>query len=323
MVGARERLEQARAAHAARGAVGRSSRAPGEAPNAAPTARLDQRPNCPVSPVSPAVEPGLARDIGSAAPPGGHVAPAKPSSAWSLRAGLAAEDDAFESGEAEDEAIAQAEASVAQLRPTTSWAMASGAGPASARRGSTRGEAAEDELEDLPPDPAWEDDRLPAGSRFTHEQWQQAREGERFVVFEIHNGGGQEVLLQVPRAPEPTVRRRQIRGKWVEESIPADPAVLDKALDPVSTMVLDGCLLLGPGSVATHPRAIAQKVRLATGDADLGVWEYRLIRPMSHWQTCPWMFGAGTAKLAYGRAAVESTAREAVDGDSARPRPRG
>lgn len=131
----------------------------------------------------------------------------------------------------------------------------------------------------LPADPPWDHPDLPAGSRFSQEEWDQARENGRYHVFEVHVSA-QAGLVQIEKAPVPTKRRQVVDGKIVERVVAAPS---EGFIDPVTAEILDGCLLIGPKGKTDYPRAATG--RLVYKHPELGDWVYRIIRPTAQAQT--------------------------------------
>jgi transcriptional regulator with XRE-family HTH domain len=125
----------------------------------------------------------------------------------------------------------------------------------------------------LPEDPPWDQPALPAGSRFSEEEWEQAREKGKYHVFEVHVAS-EAGLVQVEKAP-PSKRSKQVVDGKIVERVEAAPA--DGFIDAVTAEILDGCLLIGPKGQTNYPRAATG--RLVYKHPELGDWVYRIIRP--------------------------------------------
>lgn len=132
-------------------------------------------------------------------------------------------------------------------------------------------------------DPAWEERSIPAGSQFSLAEWNAARDLGDFVVFELRSGS-QGALVQVPRAPTVSQSPQKVivNGKVGTE------ADVGSEIDPYSTeymcpltaILVESCLLLGPKATTTHPAAATSlyTVRMPDGKD----WQYRVVRPPAH-----------------------------------------
>lgn len=106
------------------------------------------------------------------------------------------------------------------------------------------------------------DDRLPVGSAFSWQQWDEARDGDANIVFEVHNDAGNSALLAWPRE---TMSRT------------------------VEAFLFDGCLLLAPRAPHPYPDAVCGEVKLKNVEYP---WTYRVVRPQAHRKDLFFMFGA-------------------------------
>lgn len=142
-------------------------------------------------------------------------------------------------------------------------------------------------------DPPWDCADIPAGSNYTLQQWTDARASGLFTVFEVRNGG-ESVLLTLPKRPQGTttrvVRDRKL-ATFTETITPPTEEECKGTLDPYFATTCDGCLLLAPSAVTTHPGAISGELEFRTGDAALKTMAYRIVRPESHRETLHWLYG--------------------------------
>jgi hypothetical protein len=129
------------------------------------------------------------------------------------------------------------------------------------------------------PAPAWLEERLPAGSAYSWEQWEEAREGGANIVLEVHNVVGESTLVAWPRTKETSA---------------------------FETLLFEGCLLLAPRSPHAYPDAICGELKLKNVQFP---WTYRVVRPQSHRKDLFFMFGArGTADFNPTQATLRATA---------------
>lgn len=142
-------------------------------------------------------------------------------------------------------------------------------------------------------DPPWDCADIPAGSSYSLQQWADARASGRYTVFEVRNGA-ESVLLTLPKRPQGTTTR-VVKDKklatFVEKVTPPTEEECKGTLDPLFAMTWDGCLLLAPSAVTTHPGAISGELEFRTGDDALKSMTYRIVRPESHRETLPWLYG--------------------------------
>lgn len=127
------------------------------------------------------------------------------------------------------------------------------------------------------PDPPWPDRTLPAGTRFTADEWAAARMGEQFHVLEVRSGA-EGALVQVPAAPTTVLATgKTVVGGKVSTPARTELALSTEFIDPFMGQVLDGCLLLGPKAPTTHPRSATSHVTVQMPDG--ASWPYRIVRP--------------------------------------------
>lgn len=174
-------------------------------------------------------------------------------------------------------------------------------------------------------DPAWTHDDLPAGSAFTAEEWEAARAGRKFIVFEMRTGS-QGALIQAERRPAGVKTMAQVGKEARQLERPLSQEVANKYLDPLQEMMFDGCLLLGPAATTTHPGSVANTYTMKgepVEEGGLGDWVYRIVRPKQHRETMPWMFtatGWGRVELAAPEAHEQSDEDEQAAEEAQRPR---
>lgn len=126
-------------------------------------------------------------------------------------------------------------------------------------------------------DPQWPDDHRPAGSRYSVEQWECARDGGRYYVVEVWSEL-ESGLVQFPRPPDPPLVQVFIDGK--PRLVPDPSHVSDGGMDWTTAQLFDGCLLLGPKAETLYPGAISNRLTVTT-DEFRGL-PYRIIRPRIH-----------------------------------------
>lgn len=116
------------------------------------------------------------------------------------------------------------------------------------------------------PDPGWDHPTIPAGSKYSPEEWAAARAQGNVYVWEVRNAG--ECALMVADKPKPQrVRKVMGRGgKPVDELVPYTDEELADSFDPTYGWLLDGCLLLSPNAPTTHPGAVNGIITLTTED---------------------------------------------------------
>lgn len=150
---------------------------------------------------------------------------------------------------------------------------------------------------------------MPAGSDFSPQEWLEAFDdgrGGRHVVFELRTG--QEcALIILPRLAAPRTHS-VVAADGALARVHASPpeSVLDRHLDPLNELMLDGCLLLGPAAPNRYPDAVSGRMEMR-GTA-LGTWAYRIVRPEAHRADRSYLFGA----TGWVRFPVESSVRQMV-----------
>ena len=132
-------------------------------------------------------------------------------------------------------------------------------------------------------DPPWPDERVPAGSNYGYEEWEDARRkeadriGRPVYLVEVRNAA-QSTLIALP-APYPTSgQHRVVEGKPSRAAV-IDPREDGNHFDPFVGELLDGCLLLAPSATTSHPREPSRPCSFATGEEALGKMKYRVVRP--------------------------------------------
>lgn len=108
----------------------------------------------------------------------------------------------------------------------------------------------------------WCDERTPAGSMFTRQEWESAiaQAAEDNIVFEIRNECVSALFL-LPR---------------------------DASGNLMATLLLEGCLLLSPKARTTHANEVSGEITLE--DLELAR-SYRVVRPELHRRDRPHLFG--------------------------------
>ena len=142
-------------------------------------------------------------------------------------------------------------------------------------------------------DPPWTDQNRPAGSKFSEDEWMQARCGDKFHVIEMASGQDCS-LVQFPARPKPKLSKRVVNGKVTM----VDVTEYDQDLRPHDQFGLlvgeafDGCMLLSPGVIPTHPGRIGiggVVVNNPIGDGTTP-FKYRIIFPEA--PISPWAVGS-------------------------------
>lgn len=114
---------------------------------------------------------------------------------------------------------------------------------------------------------------MPAGSRFSFEEWQAAYEGtpmtgEQICVFEIHSSTDCALI----RAPLSKPSRSQ------KPASPGDGVAEVEPIDGGTALFLNRCLLLGPAARRDFPgHEDDHTFRFVS--PTLGEWPYRVVRP--------------------------------------------
>lgn len=135
------------------------------------------------------------------------------------------------------------------------------------------------------PDSAWDCPDTPAGSNYTLEQWNAARALGNNYVFEVRNGG-EGALMIVPKASE-DIPGKANKNKKTEDTALEQPT---GTLSPLFGNVWDGCLLLAPAAVTTHPKSVSGELDFNTNNKDFKVMTYRIVRPESHREKFSWLY---------------------------------
>lgn len=139
------------------------------------------------------------------------------------------------------------------------------------------------------PDPPWAETGIPAGSAYSAQEWEAAREGGRFIVVELR-AGQESGLLQFERPPSTRVQKTVVNGKVIEVQVEVPAEELERFIDPLQAMLLEDCLLLGPKAPNLFPNAISG--RLEVRGIEWAGWAYRIIRPEAHRESRPYLYGA-------------------------------
>ena len=138
-------------------------------------------------------------------------------------------------------------------------------------------------------DPPWSEPTIPAGSAYSVQEWEAAREGGRFIVLELR-AGQESGLLQLERPPASRTDKKVVNGKVTEVQVDVPAEELERFIDPLQAMLLEDCLLLGPKAPNQFPNAISG--RLEVRGIEWAGWAYRIIRPETHRESRPYLYGA-------------------------------
>lgn len=141
-------------------------------------------------------------------------------------------------------------------------------------------------------DPPWGNPALPAGSHYTQAEWDAARAGGGFHVFEVRSGS-EGALVRAPMAKVERMHPTVANGKIVHSAVQAHAlaSVSPDYMTPTEGLLLDGCLLLGPKAPTTHPRAASGLITVNMSDGKtMQDWPYRIVRPESQRERLGWLF---------------------------------
>lgn len=142
----------------------------------------------------------------------------------------------------------------------------------------------------------WDQPTIPAGSKYSVQEWLAASENGTKLVFEVRNAG-QSALICLPMAP-----------KGAQKATPG-------TLHPLFVDTFNGCLLLAPSATTSHPGAISGEMVHRTGNKEFGEMTYRIVRPESQREKLFYLFDVKGSfdTPALGLKCDQATAEQAIE----------